>query len=104
MCQKWSQSVGWRRPHRSGKYNLKNFSYYTLPYLTLPYSTFFFSSSIAKTAEPICTLDGSNDAVGSKEVPFVGRVERKLHFGVEIPRKPQISEPGCQISSQINTH
>jgi hypothetical protein len=37
MCQKWLQSVGWRRPHKQMKYNLKKFFYYTLPYLNLPF-------------------------------------------------------------------
>jgi hypothetical protein len=33
MYQKRLESVGWRRPHRWVKYNLKQFSYYTLPYI-----------------------------------------------------------------------
>ena len=81
------------------KYNLKNFSYYTLPYLYL----FFLHASTAQTAEPMCTHDGSNDAVCCKEVPFGGRVDTKLHLGVKTPWKPQILEPEYQISSQINT-
>ena len=84
------------------KYNLKNFSYCTLPYFTLPY-LFFLYASTAQTAQPIYTHDGSNVAVCCKEVPFEGRVDTKLHLGVKTPQKPQILEPGCQISSQINT-
>jgi hypothetical protein len=38
------------------------------------------------------------------EVHFGGRIDRKSHFGVKTPRKPHISEPECQISSQINIH
>ena len=60
-------------------------------------------ASTAQTVEPIYTHDGSNDAVCCKEVPFGGRVDTKLHSGVKTPRKPQILEPECQISSQINT-
>ena len=75
-----------------------------LLYLTLPYLFFLFLyACTAQTAEPICTLNGSNDVVCCKEVPFGGRVDTKLHLGVKIPWKPQILEPGCQISSQINT-
>ena len=83
------------------KYNLKHFSYYTL--IPILYLTFFLSASTAQTAEPISMHNGSNDAVCSKEVPFGGRIDTKLHLGVKIPRKPQILEPECQISNQINT-
>ena len=73
-------------------------------YLTLLYLTFFFLyASTAQTAQPIYTHDSSNDAVCYKEVPFGGRAVMKLHLGVKTPQKPQILEPGCQISSQINT-
>ena len=87
------------------KYNLENFSYYTLPYFTLLSFNFFLFlyASTAQTAEPICTHNGSNDAVCCNEVPFGGRVDTKLHLGVKTPRKPQILEPGCQTSSQIKT-
>ena len=78
--------------------------YPILPYLTLPYLTFFFLyASTAQTAQPIYTHDSSNDALCCKEVPFRGRVDVKLHLGVKTPQKPHILEPGCQISSQINT-
>ena len=84
------------------KYNL---NFRAILYFTLPYLTFFLFlyASTAQTAEPICTHDSSNDAVCCKEVPFGGRVDTKLHLGVKTPQKPQILEPGCQISSQINT-
>ena len=61
-------------------------------------------ASTAQTAEPICTHNSSNYAVCCKEVPFGGRVDTKLYLGVKNPRKPQILETGCQISSQINIH
>ena len=83
------------------KYNL---NFRAIPYLTLLYFTFFFLyASTAQTAQPIYTHDISIDAVCCKEVPFGGRVDTKLHLGVKTPQKPQILEPGCQISSQINT-
>ena len=87
------------------KYNLnfRAIPYLTLPYLTLLYLFFFLYASTAQTAQPIYTHDSSNDAVCCKEVPFGGRVDTKLHLGVKTPQKPQILEPGCQISSQINT-
>jgi hypothetical protein len=92
--------IGWlEAATQAVKYDLKNFPYYM--YLTLP---FFLYASAAKTAQPIYTHDGSNDAACYKEVPFGVRVDRKLHSGVKTPRKPQILEPGCKISSQINTH
>ena len=81
------------------KYNLN----FRAIYFTLPYLFFFLYSSTAQTAQPIYTHDSSNDAVCCKEVPFGGRVDTKLHLGVKTPKKPQILEPGCQISSQINT-
>ena len=46
---------------------------------------------------------GRLGAVCCKEVPFGGRVDTKLYLGVKTPRKPQILEPECLISSQINT-
>jgi hypothetical protein len=104
MCQKWLESVVMRRPHIWVKYNLKNFSYYTLPYLTLLYFTFLFVILYSKKDVTISTHDGSNDAVCCKEVPFGSRIDSKLHLGVKISRKPKILEPGCQISSKINTH
>ena len=82
------------------KYNL---NFRAIPYLTLPYLFFFLYASTAQTAEPIYTHDSSNDAVCCKEVTFGGRVDKKLHLGVKTPQNPQILEPGCQISSQINT-
>ena len=84
------------------KYNL---NFRTILYFTLPYLTFFFFlyASTAQTAEPICKHIGSNDAVCCKEVPIGGRADTKLNLGAKTPRKPQILEPGCQISSQINT-
>ena len=63
----------------------------------------FLHASTAQTAESICTHDGSNDAVYCKEVPFGGRVDTKLHFGVKNSRKSKVLEPECLISSQINT-
>ena len=102
MCKKWLQSVGWGRPHSQVKYNLKNFSHHTLLYLTLHYLFLFLYASTAQAAEPIWMNDGSNDAVCCKEVPFGGRADTKLHLGSK-PPKPQILEPECQISSQINT-
>ena len=90
MYQKWLESVGWGAASQI----------YILPHLNVP---FFLHASTAQTAEPICTHDGSNDAVCCKEVPFGVRVDTKLHLGVKTPRKPQILERGCQISSQINT-
>jgi hypothetical protein len=45
--------------------------------LNLPCSTFFlFSTHIAKTASPICTHDGSNNAACCKKMPFRGSVDR----------------------------
>ena len=60
-------------------------------------------ASTAQTPEPTCTHDSSNDAVFCNEVSFGGRVYTKLHLGDKTPQNPQIFEPGCQISSQINT-
>jgi hypothetical protein len=74
-----------------------------LLYLTLLYLPFFYAS-VAKTAKPICTHDGSNEEVCCKEMPSGGRVDRKLRFGVKTPEKSPILELGCQTSSQINTH
>jgi len=37
----------------------------------------------------IFTLDGSNDAVSRKDVPFGGLVDIAHHFGGKIPPKPQ---------------
>ena len=68
------------------KYNL---NFRTILYLTLPF--LFLYASTAQTAEPICTHDGSNDAVCCKEVPFGGRVDTKLHFGVKKTRNVSIS-------------
>ena len=82
------------------KYNL---NFLTILYFTLPYLFLFLYASTAQTAEPISTHNDSNDAVYCKEVPFGGRVDTKLHLGVKTLRKPQILEPGCHISSQINT-
>ena len=85
------------------KYNLnfRAIPYLTFLYFTLPF--FLLYASTAQTAQPIYTHDSSNDAVYCKEVPFGGRVHTKLHLEVKTPQKPQILEPGCQISSQINT-
>ena len=97
---------GWNRLVGGGptdRWNITSKTFLTirkLPHFTL---LFFLYASSAHTVEPICTHDGSNDVVCCKKVPFEGRVDMKLHLGGQNPRKPQILEPGCQISSQINT-
>jgi len=47
------------------------------------------NSPTGQTRRRIFTLDGSNDADSRKDVPFWGLVDIALHFGGEIPRKPQ---------------
>jgi len=47
------------------------------------------NSPTGQTRRRIFTLDGSNDADSRKDVPFWGFVDIALHFGGEIPRKPQ---------------
>jgi hypothetical protein len=61
----------------------------SLPYV---YLTCFLSNepSLDLTAGPICSVDGSNDAVWPKEleeVPFAGRVLAKLQLTVREIRK-----------------
>jgi hypothetical protein len=80
--QKWLESVDCGCPHRTVKYNLKDFSYFTLPYLILPFSLY---ASAVQTARPFCPLDSSNDAVCCKEVPFGDRIDTRLHSGVKTP-------------------
>ena len=97
---------GWNRLSGGGptyRWNilLTSKTFLTVQGLILPF--LFLYASTAQTAEPICTHYGSNDAVWCKEVHFGGRIDTKLHLGVKILRKPQILEPECQISSQINT-
>jgi hypothetical protein len=86
----------------TGRWNItsKTFSYYTLLYLT------YFSCNrlqrkrlnrFARTMAPTTRFAVRNYLMG-------GRIGTKLHFGVKTSRKPQNLEPGCQISSQINTH
>jgi hypothetical protein len=84
--------IGWNRLTGGGptnRWNITSKTFLTIPDLTLPFS-FFLYASTPKTTQPIYTHDGSNDAVYCKEVPFGGRVDKKLHFGVKIPQKPQI--------------
>ena len=58
-------------------------------YFTLLYFTFFLYASTAQKAEPIRMHNGSNDAVCCKEVPFRGRVDKKLHLGDKPPKNPK---------------
>jgi len=51
---------------------------------------YFFRRSTARTTHPILTHDSSNDAVWSKEVPFVGQNDENLSFGGEQPQTPPI--------------
>ena len=44
-------------------------------------------SPTGQTRRRIFTLDGSNDAVSRKDVPFGGFVDIASHFGGEIPPK-----------------
>ena len=46
------------------------------------------TSPTGQTRRRIFTLDGSNDAVSRKDVPFGGLVDIAPHFRGEIPRKP----------------
>jgi hypothetical protein len=95
-----------------GEYNLKNFSYYPLPYLTLLFLTLpflFLYASTGQTAKPICTLDGSNDAVSREEMPFGGRIDTESHFGVKTAKIPnfqpnqytRISFERCEIDEKF---
>jgi hypothetical protein len=60
----------------------------TLLYFTLPY-LFFLYVSTAKTAEPICTHDGSNDAVCSKQVSFGVALIGNYISGSKTPENPK---------------
>ena len=86
------------------KYNLKNFSYYTYRLTrTLPYVTFFSCMplhSTAQTAQPIYTHDSSNDAVSFKEVPFGGRIDTKLHLGVNIPENSKFWNQNAKFAAK----
>jgi hypothetical protein len=63
------------------------------------------STSGSTFSEEVGELFASDcHAVSGRYVTSGNRVDRKLHFGVKTPRKPQILEPRCQISNQINTH
>ena len=69
-------------------------------YNTLLYLFLFLYASTAQTAEPICTHNGSNDAVCCKEVPFGGRVDTKLHLGVKTPENPKFWNRGAKFPAK----
>jgi hypothetical protein len=60
----------------------------------------FFITSTTRTRGPIWKVDGSNDAIWCKEVPFGGRVATKFHSGFEIAKKPKFT-PDRLLYSQI---
>ena len=47
------------------------------------------NSPTGQTRRWIFTLGGSNDVDSCKDVSFGGFVDIAIHFGGEIPRKPQ---------------
>jgi hypothetical protein len=54
-----------------------------------PYFIFFLLYAHSDPMnQPICKLNGSNNAVCVKNVPFGGGVNSKLHLGVENPHTP----------------
>jgi len=49
---------------------------------------FFINSPTGQTRRRIFTVDGSNDANSSKDVPFGGFVDIAVYFGVKSPENP----------------
>jgi hypothetical protein len=86
------------------RWNITSKNFLTTPYLSLPYFTFFSCNRLQqKRLNRFARIMAQTMRFAVRKC-LLGRVDMKLHFGVKTPRKPQISEPGCQISSQINTH
>jgi hypothetical protein len=52
--------------------------------------------------QPLCMLNGSNDAVWAKKVPCEFGVDIKLYLGVEIFPKTSIFTAECRTSSHFN--
>ena len=46
-----------------------------------------FRTPTDQTTEPILVVDGSNDVVSAKKVPFEGLIDPKIILGVLIPQK-----------------
>ena len=74
------------------------------PWLGLAF--LFLRSSTAWTAQPILTIEGSNDSVRRKDVPFDGLSNYKLYLGGEnpqkLPPKPPDAENPAKLSNSKN--
>jgi hypothetical protein len=105
MCQKWLQSVGWRRPHRWVKYKLTNFFslYITLPNLTLPY-LFSCKPLQPKRLNRFVRMMAQTTRFAVRKCFLGVALIGNYISGSKTPREPQISEPGRKISSQIKIH
>jgi len=53
------------------------------------YTPFLRNTPTGQTARQIYTLNGSNDTVSRKDVPFLALVDIAAHLGDEIAPKPQ---------------
>jgi len=61
---------------------------------------FFMNSPTGQTRSWIFTLDGSNDTDSRKGVPFGSFVDTALHFGDEIPKKPNFGDVNRRFQSK----
>jgi len=61
---------------------------------------FFFRSAAGQTAGPIFVVDGSNDAVWRKEVPFGGHIDQNPYLGGHLPQKHSKNSRGIGNPSQ----
>ena len=101
--RKWRPQLRqiWSRSHYPGpsygcvKYNpfVRFYSIFSFPFL-------FLSSPTAQTPQPILTVDGSNDAVWRKDVPFGGRIYCKQILGGNNPLKLPLKRPRWANPSQ----
>ena len=72
-----------------------NYSVFALIYVYM-----YVRSSTGQTAGPIFVVDGSNDAVWRKEVPFGGRIDQNSYFAGQIPPKHPKKSRGIGNPSQ----
>jgi hypothetical protein len=87
------------------RWNITSKTFLTIPYLTLPYLAFFSCNRLQQKRlnRFARTMAQTTRFAVRKCLLWVALVGNYI-TGSKSPRKPQISEPGCQISSQINTH
>jgi hypothetical protein len=80
MCQAWLMSR--HRLRLGGGVVCHDFVTFFLLFFS-----FFAGSRTAQTDSPIIIVDGSNNSVWCKEVPFVQKCQKKFHLRGTIPQK-----------------